>query len=223
MKYFILTIPAFLLSLLSCSPKDFMAPEDPDIPITILVENSEFFPETGDTGEFVFYTNDSRYIKTYGMTFWAIKLPEQIVFDQVDISLSRISGDQYAGFGFVFCHGLRGDPAVKTMLVFMINLNQEYIIGEVFNDRFTVLVPWTSYLGLYPGYNQENRIKISFDPINEEFQLFINNHVDVLTTFKDDNSPVHRSGSSGFLTVISPLDKFPEIPVHIIFKNNTED
>lgn len=209
-----------ILALNSCSPEDFTAPVNPEIPYTELIESSDLYPETDDAGEYIFYSNDSDFIQTYGMTFWATKLPVQPVFDQIDISLSKISGNKLTGYGVIFCHSLRGEPEKKTMLVFMINLNQEYIIGEVIDDLFSVLVPWTSYSGLYTGYNQENRIKIVFDPIGEEFQLYINNMDVVLMTFTDDDSPLHREGESGFITVISPLDTFPEVPVHIIFKNN---
>ncbi len=209
-----------VLAIISCSPEDFTVPDNPEIPYTELIENSELFPETGDTGEYVFYSNDTDFLKTYGMTFWATKLPDQSDFDQIDVSLSKISGNKLTGYGVIFCHGLRGEPEEKTMLVFMINLNQEYIIGEVIDDVFSILSPWASYNGLYSGYNQENRVKIVFDPMGEEFQLYINNMDDILMTFTDDYAPLHREGISGFITVISPLDTFPEVPVHIIFKNN---
>lgn len=219
MKIQSLFIP-ILWFIFSCTPVDFIAPENPEIPYTEIVESSELFPETGEPEEYLFYSNDADHIQNYGMTFWATKLSDQAVFDLIDVSLTKISGHKLTGYGVIFCHSLRGEPEQKTMLALMINLNQQYIIGEVVDDEFTIIVPWTGYGGIYTGYNQENRVKIAFDPTGEEFHLYINNMDELLMTFKDDNAPIHRAGSSGFVVVISPFDQFPEFPVHIIFKNN---
>lgn len=206
--------------LLSCAPIGQSEPENPDVPFTEITESSEFFPLTENAGEYEFFTNDKAFIKPYGMTFWAPVLAEQPLFTEIDISLSKISGNPYTGFGVVFCHGLRGEPLEATMLVLMINLNQEYIVGEVVKDRFNTLIPWTHSGSLHPGFNQENRVRISFNEGQSEFQIYINDMTVALDVFKDDEAPFHRGGTGGFITVISPRDKFPEIPVHVLFKNN---
>lgn len=204
--------------LVSCAPIDNVVPENPDNPISVIQESSEMFPLTATPGIYNFYTNDSAFIKQYGMTFWTSKLPDQTPFSQIDISLYKVSGNELAGYGMVFCHDLRSDPLVETMLIFMINLNREFIIGKVINDTFSVLIPWTHSDLINPGFNQENRINITFDSSTEKFLVEINGQYQ--TSFEDNDEPVHRSGSSGFISVISPFDKFPEKPVQILYKQN---
>jgi hypothetical protein len=217
MKIIVRAIPGiFFFCLFSCTPVVPSDSENPDVPFTALEESSALFPETAEPGEYQFYTNDSSYIQPYGMSFWTMKLGNQDPFSQLDVSLYKISGNNLAGYGVIFCHGLRGDPAVETMLVVMINLNREYIIGEVSGDSFSTLIPWTYCEFLASGYNQENRILISYDSLEEEFDLHINGYF--IISFSDNEEPIHASGNSGFLTVISPLDLFPEKPVEILFQ-----
>lgn len=215
-KWLTVAIIVFILLFPSCSPSVSMDPVSPDNTVAEIVESFALFPETEVAGEYAFVTNKSEYIKPYGMTFWASKLVNQIPFTQLDVSLYKVSGNYLAGYGLIFCHGLRGDPLIETMLVIMINQNQEFIIGKVIEDRFTAVVPWTYSNFLVNGYSQENRVKISFDRNSEEFFLYINNSLQIV--FTDNEEPLHQSGSSGFLTVISPLDNFPQIPVEIIFQ-----
>jgi hypothetical protein len=206
----------FVIFIFSCTPVVPSDSENPDVPFTALEQSSALFPETGQPGEYQFFSNDSSHLQPYGMSFWTKKLVNQDPFSQLDISLHKISGNSLAGYGVIFCHGLRGDPAVETMLLIMINLNREYIIGEVEGDSFSTLIPWTYSEFLVSGYNQENRILITYDALEEEFDLSINGYF--IISFSDNEEPVHASGNSGFVTVISPLDIFPEKPVEILFQ-----
>lgn len=205
-----------VLLFIACLPVDFEDCDHRDVPFVQLEEDSFLFPETGESGEYRFYSNDSEHIKPDGMSFWTMKLGNQSPFSSLDVSLYKVSGNLFAGYGLIFCHGFRGDPSEETMLVLMINLNREYLLGEVIGGSFSLIHPWTFSEYIFPGFNQENRIRITSDLIKGEFYISINGSE--LLTFTDDILPIHFAGDSGFLSIISPADIFPEKPVEIFYR-----
>lgn len=104
------------------------------------------------------------------------------------------------------------------MLLILINVNREYLIGELDGNVFTVIQEWSETEDLYGGYNQGNVLDLVYDSSAEEFSLSFNGNGTV--TFRDDEEPYHTEGRNGYMVVISPRDEFPEVPVSVTFKEN---
>lgn len=207
-----LLIMLVILITLGCSvtptPSEVKDPED----LTVLEENSSLFVEDGVTGVIEFTTNDTKYSEQFGYTLWS---QEAVVFDpfsHLNMTLSKLSGNDVAGYGVVF--GSHDD----TMLVVLINTKKEFIIGELTGNLFTVLQAWDYSSSLKPGYNQSNIIDIAYNSETEDFVLSFNAGDSII--FRDDDAPFHTSGKNGYIVVISPMDDFPNIPVSVTFKNN---
>ncbi len=180
-------------------------------------EHSELFvTQGGEPGlpvTTVFQTNDTRYWGRYGYTLWAPTGVQQTPFAGRQVTAAKIGGNAAAGFGVVFCAYDSGTGG-ETMLVVMINTQQEYIVGEATGGVFRELVPWTTLPALKLGYNQANTIALA--PDGGEYVLAINGTE--AARFRDDEPPLHTGGADGYLVVISPLDNFPETPVHVVFQ-----
>jgi len=127
---------------------------------------SLFVPSIDGSGAaiFDFETSDSAYLGDNGYTLWALKAASQPAFTSRTVSLDKLSGNAAAGFGIVFCRHPSLSPSDETMLVAMINAQQEYIVGEAGGSIFTEIVPWTPSTFLKQGYNQTNIIGVSLDP-----------------------------------------------------------
>jgi hypothetical protein len=173
------------------------------------------FVETAtDSGQFVFTTNDTAYWGEYGYTLWTLKGAAVTPFASRKVELSKMSGNASAGYGVVFCSYDTGSG--ETMLVVMINTQKEYIVGEVTGASFTEIIPWTESASLVAGYNVKNTVSLSYDAAKGDFSLSLTDGAAV--TFRDDVEPYHDSGGrNGYMVVISPLDDFPDTPVHVIF------
>ncbi len=187
--------------------------KDP-LDVTIIEENSSLFVEVGGTGIIEFATNDTKYSEQFGYTLWSQEGLVSDPFTNLNVTLSKLSGNDIAGYGVVF--GSHDD----TMLVVLINTKKEFIIGELTGNLFTVLQSWDNAASLKSGYNQTNIIDITYDSGTGDFDLSLNGVW--ITTFRDDDAPFHTQGKNGYIVVISPLDDFPNIPVSITFKNNQE-
>ncbi len=175
-------------------------------------EDSSLFIEDSSTGVVEFTTNDTKYSNQFGYTLWTQDGSETDFFIQLNVTLSKLSGDDTAGYGVVF--GSHDD----TMLVLLINTKKEFLIGELTGNLFTELHPWDNAVSLKSGYNQSNIIDITYDSGTGDFGLSFNGIS--VTTFRDDDEPFHTQGQNGYIVVISPLDDFPNIPVSITFKRN---
>ncbi len=180
--------------------------------VTVIEENSSLFVEDGVTGVIEFATNDTKYSEQFGYTLWSQEGLVSDPFTNLNVTLSKLSGNDVAGYGVVF--GSHDD----TMLVVLINTKKEFIIGELTGNLFTVLQFWDDAASLKSGYNQINIIDITYDSGTGEFDLSFNGVL--VSTFRDDDAPFHTQGKNGYIVVISPLDDFPNIPVSITFKNN---
>lgn len=179
-------------------------------------EHSELFVDDGGSPRTtVFETNDPRFWGPYGCTLWTLRGTPQAPFAAREATASKLSGDGSAGFGFVFCAYDSADPLVgETMLVVMINTQRELIVGEVAAGEFRELVPWTFCAALKAGYGQENTIGLAVD----SGQFIVSLNGSEAARFRDDDPPFHEGGADGYLVVISPLDRFPEVPVHVVFR-----
>jgi len=179
---------------------------------TEIEQNSSLFSEDSSTGVVSFTTNDTRYNGQYGYTLWTEGTAEYTPFTHLNVTLSKMSGSDTAGYGVVFCS--RDD----SMLIVLINTQKEYLIGELTGTAFTPFSDWQESADLVSGYNQTNILDIARDPGTGTFALAFNAGDPV--TFRDDEEPYHTGGRNGYMVVVSPLDDFPDIPVSVTFKNN---
>ncbi|MCK5672516.1 MAG: hypothetical protein KAH95_04025 [Spirochaetales bacterium] len=189
-------------------PSEVKDPED----VTVIEENSSLFVEDGGTGITSFATNDTKYSEQFGYTLWSQEGLVSDPFINLNVTLSKLSGNDVAGYGVVF--GSHDD----TMLVVLINTKKEFIIGDLTGNLFTVLQSWDDAPGLKSGYNQTNIIDITYDSGTGDFNLSLNGVL--VTIFRDDDAPFHTQGKNGYIVIISPMDDFPNIPVSITFKKN---
>lgn len=178
-----------------------------------LEQRSDLFVQPEDApGKFVFFTNDPDLRGPYGCTLWTLTGNRQEPFEARVLELQKISGDLSAGFGVILCH--REDPELgETMLVVLINSRRQYAVGEVTGTQFRFLISWTECLALAGGY-AFNRLRLRRD--GEGFELFFNGVK--ACRFLDTEEPLHSGGADGLIVVISPLDRFPESPVQVVFQ-----
>jgi hypothetical protein len=203
-----------MIILLSCEltgGRHYEKNESEDIVIEYV---NDLFVPGENPDEIYFETNDNRYWSERGYTLWYLLEREDAAFDRREASLSKLSGSNTAGYGFVYCYG--EDPYYgRTMLLVMINTVREYTIAEVIETEFDEIIPWTESPSLNAGYNQNNTIELTYDSENELYTLGLNGVEE--TTFRDDEAPFHTGGRHGYIVVISPLDEFPEVPVSCRF------
>lgn len=179
-------------------------------------QRDELFVQQPDRS-WLFSTNDSAFWGPNGYTLWALPLPGQSTFAQRDVDLVKASGNAWAGFGIIFCQFIPSDPSqVESMLLVMINTQQQYSMGEVNGSRYTPYTgtTWVSHLGLHRGYGVINGVKVTRDA-GGLFTLYLN-QVQVMT-FLDGRTPIPTGGGDGYLAVISPQDSFPQSPVSVSY------
>ena len=174
--------------------------------------NSSLFVTDSGIGTVSFSTNDNAYTGEYGYTLWTEEETVHDPFTRVNVTLSKLSGDDTAGYGVVFC------SHDDTMLLVLINTKKEYLIGELTGNVFNELQGWKESSDLFGGYNQTNILDITLDSGTGVFSLSFNGGISV--TFRDDEEPYHTGGKNGYLVVVSPRDDFPDVPVSVTFKEN---
>ena len=183
-----------------------------------VVEQSSLFVEQED-GSYLFTTNDPAYWGPNGYTVWALPCLPQVTFTQRDVLLAKQSGNTYAGFGLVFCQYDTGDPALgETMLVVMINTQQQYSVGEATGSQYTAYTnpTWIQDPILGKGYGLSNEVRVTRD-FSGLFTLVLNEKQ--IMTFRDGRIPLHPGGGEGYIAVISPLDGFPLTQVSICYRD----
>jgi hypothetical protein len=208
---------AFFLACACSSPYD-APPSRAGDPGDSMEEADTLFVSSTDPSTFDFETNDRAYIADEGYTLWALKAGPQSPFVSRRVVLDKLDGNLGAGYGIVFCHHATGSAASETMLVAMIDAQQEYIVGEAVGSNFKAIIPWTKSPHLKYGYDQANTISVSLDGDTRVFTLLLND---------DDANPIRFSaieadydlrGGNGYIAVISPRDSFPNTPVHITYQ-----
>ena len=193
-------------------------PSDPGTGGVVQQQNNLFVSQPN--GEYDFLTNDSAYQGTNGYTLWALPLPGQTVFTKRDVTLTKSGGNGYAGYGIVFCQYDTGNPSLgETMLVAMINTQQQYSVGEATGSVYTRYTSstWVQSTVLGKGYGVPNDVKITRDS-SGLFTLTLN--AVIVMTFRDGRIPLQTGGGDGYLAVISPQDSFPGTPVTVTYKDN---
>jgi len=208
----IIVFVVFIVLITGCSvtsnTSTVKGPED----TAVIEANSELFILDTGTGIISFTTNNVKYTGEHGYTLWTEESTIQDPFVHLNVSLNKTSGNEAAGYGVLF------GSHDNTMLVVLINIYQEFIIGELTGNIFTELQDWKRDESLKSGYNKSNIIDISCSSGTDNFSLSFNGGE--INSFRDDDEPFHLSGKNGYIIVISPLDNFPETPVSITFKKN---
>ena len=188
---------------------------NPDLPEGASVEkNSSLFVTDSGSGVTSFSTNDTKYTGEYGYTLWTEGDTVYSPFTHLEVTLSKMSGNEDAGYGVVFC------SHDSTMLLVLINIKKEYLIGELDGNVFSEIQGWEESSDLLSGYNRTNVVDISLDSGAGEFSLGFNGGSPV--TFRDDEEPYHTGGRNGYIVVVSPREDFPEVPVVLTFRDNPE-
>ena len=181
-----------------------------------VAQEDKLFLKQADGG-FLFSTNDQAYWGSSGYTLWSLSCPSQTPFTQRDVALTKTSGDGYAGYGIVLCEYDSGDADNdETMLVVMINTQQQYSVGEATGSVYTAYTSptWIQSLSLSRGYGMTNEVKVTRDGTGL-FTLYLNGSQAM--TFHDGRTPLQSGGGDGYIAVISPQDNFPQTPVTISY------
>ena len=187
-------------------------------------EDSSLFTETESSetqnSTFTFETNDSSYITKKGFTIWGVNQTNTSDdFEEIKVTLYKSSGNSDAGYGIVF---LKQEVDEKDFLVtVMINTKAQYIIGKVTDGNFTSISEWKTSSRLYSGYGIKNTVSVSYDEENADFVLCFNDQKESI--FKIDEEINFKNSQSGFVAVISGSEKFPSIPVKIVYENNGDE
>jgi hypothetical protein len=209
-----------VLILTSCPiiPPESGEPIDPGhISDGTLGVSSHLFQLDAENPDMVrFETNDPSYWSQRGYSIWVLNDESPRDFVSFDVTLSKTSGDQIAGYGVIANY--YDDPDLgEVMLVLMINNSGEYTVAEIVSNVYTPIIPWTLTDRLSVGYNQPNRVVLDFD--GDQYRLSINGEEETL--FEDTNAPTHEHGIGGYAVVISNLDDFPTNPVKVVFVDNS--
>lgn len=177
-------------------------------------ENSSLFLRSGNHS-YIFFTDNKKYIRESGYTFWCTSHEcSSDVFEPIEFSAYKESGSTESGYGVVFCNqSLEGQDFLMCV---MINTRGQYIIGKVIDGEFLTISNWKSSSLLHKGIGIKNKIKIIHDEQKKVFVLSFNGY------FACDFSPVENTkiygGKSGYVVVVSNLEKFPKSPVKVRFE-----
>ena len=199
--------------LLAACPLTREGADDADIPGQTPEVSTELFAPQSQPGCFLFLTNDPDLWGPYGSTLWALTGSAQQPFAARELELAKISGNESAGFGAVFCHYEHPERG-ETMLAVMINTKRQFLVGEITGASFQTILPWTESPALLPGYNAANRLRLESD--GQSFSLLLNGLQ--AASFRDEQEPLHAGGADGLIAVISPLDRFPQNPVQVLYR-----
>jgi hypothetical protein len=212
-----IVLPSLAVLLCGC-PSSYPPQETPTSEDSGSTEqHDELFVQQPDQS-WLFSTNDSAFWGPNGYTLWSLPLAGQATFATRDVQLVKSSGNAWAGYGIIFCQLVTGGPSSEeSMLLVMINTQQQYSLGEVSGSRYTPYTSptWVSHSALNRGCGVVNRVTLTRDA-GGLFTLYVN-QVQV-TTFRDGRTPVPAGGGDGYLAVISPQDIFPQSPVTVSYK-----
>ena len=179
-------------------------------------QQDQLFVQQSDPASWLFATSDSAYWGPGGYTLWSLPLQVTDPFVQREVTLVKTSGNAWAGFGVVFCHADAGPGVSESMLLVMINTEQQYSVGEVNGSHYSPYTTptWVTHASLAHGYGVPNAVRITREA-GGQFTLYLNEVAAM--TFHDGRSPAPGGGGGGHLVVVSPQDSFPAIPVSVTF------
>lgn len=217
MKKMILLIPVFLL-LTGCglSPldegKNIVLPEK-----TVIREETTLFSAGSDSTQTIFETNETRYLTQRGYTLWkSVKINQGDDFESVRVSLCKERGKSEAGYGIVFC--CQEIDEKPFMLTVLINTAGFYTVGKISDGVFTHLNEgWKSSAFINRGYGMRNDIEVTYNSTQRNFNLKINDYD--TATFTVSENIIFQNSRSGYAAVIASDERFPDIPVRIIYRN----
>ena len=176
---------------------------------------SELFGSSGDSSEYVFRTNDSRFLTPDGYTFWFSPFTNTgNNFRKFTVQLRKESGDSNAGYGIVFCGTGRG--AGCRMNCLLIKVTGEYLKGTVTGGAFERTGDWTRCNSIIKGFSQTNTVTIEHDNASRRFLVKING--DDVDFFNDGGTSTFNGTYCGFAAVVSPHEDFEHDCVEVVYK-----
>ena len=176
---------------------------------------ADYFLEE-EAGAYKFAVNDKTYIGSKGHTFWMMKEPSELSFNQLEVELTKHSGYSGAGYGVIFCQ-TDIEVGEKAYLMVLLGIEGEYCVGKLVHNRFSYLCPWESHDSIIKGYGRPNELLVK-RLSSDSYGLWING--DAVVEFSDRDAPFTDGGGWGFVVVVSPRDKFPQVPVKVDFVVN---
>ena len=206
--YFNLRTILLIVIIITACMSPYHGENEEGLPIkeTPVIESDLFIP-TDTENEIRFYTNDSKYRRSTGLTLWT-HCSDEGTFPERTVNMRKNLGSNIAGYGLIICSAPRQveDRMENVFLTIMINNNRQYAIGKVIGGSYTALVNWTEASGLINGVGIDNRICIQKDAENSnKYHLFFNGVNDGF--FVDEESPrCEGFGKNGYVVVIAPDD-----------------
>ncbi len=180
---------------------------------TVIEENSTLF--VAEDSNYIFETNDSKYLKQNGVTLWCVKdINASTSFEEIEVNVSKQNGKSEAGYGVIFMQ--QEYEGKDFLLTIMINTKGEFILGKVFDGKFTAIRQWQSCSYLNKGYGIKNKINISM--IDNTFRLKLNGYT--ITDFSISEKINIQNSKSGYVVVVSGNENFPNNSVKVIFEKN---
>jgi hypothetical protein len=213
----IILVMAILAALMAGGCSESSSPTETPVESDGVEQADLLFEEINSSGEGIttrFHPGSGRYWSRNGYTLWTVWGDDE-PFTERTVNMTKTKGYGGAGYGLVFCQGIRGqgESAAPTMLTVMINTNGQYALGKVIGGRYEDVQWWTNTSLLREGPGAPNTVTVRYT--GEEFILLLNGQI--ARTFKDETEPRHSAGRNGYIAVIAPADKFPEGEVDVYF------
>ncbi len=218
-KYFFLTLILCSCIIYSCNWNiiDNETNEETTYSETVTISKSTtLFNKESNSNEYVFETNDEKYITPSGYTLWTTtKTNNAQAFETITTKTCKQSGTNEAGYGIIFCEQQIEDN--HFMLTVLINTRGFYTIGKVTNGTFIhINKGWKSSNNLNKGYGIYNQLEVTHNSNTNTFTLFINGCE--TATFTIEEKILFKDSNSGYVVVIADNEQFPEVPVKVLFE-----
>lgn len=210
-------VPILLLLLFSCDypiSAPVESPNDPNGENEIPIEEI-LFEYSQEHSDYIFKTNDSRYIGFEGNSIWKLSQTSENEMTSFEADVYKTSGDQAGGFGLIFCAS-----TINSFFFIEIDTNQGYLIGKVTEGSAEALSEgWDISDALKPGFGVKNKIKIEYVG-SQKFDVYFNDEMAI--QIEDTNTPFFTGGRYGFIADVTPNDDFPLLPVECHFDPSIE-
>ena len=165
-------------------------------------------------GTVVYRTNDPSRTGVHGGSDWHMGTVRQEPMSSVEVEVSKRSGDAQMGYGVTFA--MRD---IDTFMVMMITTTRRYQIGRVVERGYTALTGWRFSPLLAGGYGRPNLLRVEYDGEAGSFRALINGTE--VETVRNDGGIRLTGGGFGHLVSLSPNERFPEVAVHVEFRQIT--